>query len=111
MPCRWRPRRAKVSRPTETTIQSEQGYGFLLRLIGLDFIGESPGWTLPELKEATLRMFFNEETGWMSEARLTPKSAPVYRYWSEEDAKKLMSAEPPQNLLARALRPPEYIAE
>jgi len=111
MPCKLRRAKKKVEAPTETTLQADIGYESMLEALGLSFIGESPGWTLPELREATLRVYFNTETGWMTEARLTPRSAPVYRYWSEEHARLLMSPNPPPNLLARALRPLEYVAE
>ena len=70
----------------------------LLKII----VGLSPG---------ELRVWFDNETGWMAEARETPGAPPVYRQITEEQAIILLKPNPPADMVHGLFKPDDYLGE
>jgi len=69
----------------------------ILRIVGL-----SPG---------TINLWFDIESGWMSEARARPRALPVYKSISVEVAMTLLRGELTKELEAELMAPDPYIGE
>lgn len=88
--------------------------GSILRKLGL----KVPTPRLPSvlkllalLSPGELKVFFDNEVGWVVEGRPTPESPPVIRRISHEEAVLLMGPEPPSDLVHKLLEPETYFGE
>jgi len=71
-----------------------------LAALGLVYASHSPGVSIEELKDAIIRVFWNEERGYFAEARFTPKSPPIYTALTPDQAHNLEGPEPDPSLIA-----------
>lgn len=76
--------------PLVITVKSVQER---LSALGLVYAGHSPGFTIEELWQATIRVFKLAETGYLAEARFKPGDLPIYHYVSEEEAESIKTGE------------------
>lgn len=63
------------------------------------------------LSPGELKVFFDNEVGWIVEGTPTPGAPPVVRRISHEDAVLLMGPEPPSELVHKLLEPETYFGE
>lgn len=116
MPCKWvtiRGKRVKlgggVGAPTQTTQTAILSPALRLAALGLLYAAHSPRVTTEELKDAVLRVWWNEERGYFAEARFTPKSPPIYSALTRDQAKNLEGPEPDPSLIAMAFQRTEPV--
>lgn len=65
-------------------------------------IGESPG---------TIRLGHDVETGWFSEARVTPRALPIYHRLSDAEAMAILTEQISPELHDRLFTPDPYLGE
>ena len=82
-----------------------------LHALGLEYAGGSPGFTIQELENAFVRIWYDIETGWSSEGRLKPSSPPVYRRIEFDEAVAFIKHEESPAMIAHALGEEEYFGE
>lgn len=82
-----------------------------LRTLGLLFASASPGFTIEELKDAIIKVWWDDEMGFMTEARFKPKSPPIYNSISAEDAAAFIKGEETGEQIATAFHEDEYYGE
>lgn len=107
MPCRWvtvRGKHVKLTGPVGAASTLTQTGALLpeLRLaeLGLVYASHSPGVSLEELRDATIRIWRDEEKGYFAEARFSPGSPPIYTALTREQALNLEGPEPNPSLIA-----------
>lgn len=66
---------------------------------------------LAALSPGELKVFFDNEVGWIAEGTPTPGAPPVIRSISHEQAVLLMGPEPPPDLVHQLLKPETYFGE
>jgi len=64
-----------------------------------------------EFSPERIRLRYDIEMGWFSEARVRPKAPPVYKPLSDEDAMAILKGEITTELKQRLLTPDDYIGE
>lgn len=64
-----------------------------------------------EFSPERIRVRFDIETGWFSEARARPGAPPIYRSVSDEEAMAILKNEITPELKQRLLAPDEYLGE
>lgn len=82
-----------------------------LERLGLVYAGASPGFTIEELRDATVTVWLDDEVGWMAEARFTPASPPIYRSLTNEEAAAFIKDEASGPLIAKVFTKDEYLGE
>ena len=100
MPCRYRPRWGKVAAPTETTMTASLSPALRLAQLGLVYASHSPRVTIEELRDAVVRVWWDEERGYFAEARFSPAAPPIYTPLTPEQARNLSGPEPDPSLIA-----------
>lgn len=82
-----------------------------LRTLGLVYASASPGYSREELKDAVIKVWWDDETGFMTEARFRRRSPPIYNSISAEDAVAFIKGEETGEQIATAFHEDEYIGE
>lgn len=82
-----------------------------LRTLGLVYASASPGYTREELKDAVIRTWWDDEMGFMTEARFRRGSHPIYNSISAEDAALFIKGEETGEMIATAFHEDEYLGE
>jgi len=82
-----------------------------LRTLGLVYASASPRYSREELKDAIIKVWWDDEMGFMTEARFKPKSPPIYRSISAEDAAAFIKGEEAGEQIATAFHEDEYYGE
>jgi len=107
MPCNWitvAGKRIKlgggVSRPTTTTQTAIIPPAVRLIALGLIYASHSPPVYTEQLREATIRIWYNEERGYFAEARFKPGDPPIYTALTTDQAHNLEGPEPDPSLIA-----------
>jgi len=67
--------------------------------------------TLPGLSPGEIKLWADAELGWMTEARVEPGAAPVYKYVSDEVAEKIIKREVTPELEKELMTPDPYLGE
>jgi len=111
MGCRWktqggkRVRAAPVEGPRSIASIFSINVLSLLTSLAITFVHASPALTIEELREATLRIWRDEELGYFIEARLTPASPPIYHTITPAEATALEAGRPTQEFIAHMFHP------
>ena len=88
--------------PSRTVTSMEIGAALdLLAAAGISFVRLSPEVPVEELQDAVLRIWHDEETGYMAEVRTSPKAPPVYHKLSDQESRLLQARRPPPELMQR----------
>jgi len=82
-----------------------------LEEIGDIYISASPEFSAEELKDALVRIWYDDEERWMAEARLKPSSPPMYRSITTEVAASFLKGEPSSHQIAVLMTPDPYLGE
>jgi len=82
-----------------------------MKRLFLGWISGSPIYTIDELKDATIKLWHDVESGWMSEARIRPSALPIYHSVSDEVAMAILKDELTPEMMAELLTPDEYLGE
>lgn len=64
-----------------------------------------------EFSPERIRLHFDIENGWFSEARVRPGAPPIYKLVSDEEAMAILKDEIAPELKERLLMPDEYLGE
>jgi hypothetical protein len=112
----WRQRGSILSRvgqksPRDIISISHEEVLSRLQALGLEYAGGSPGYTAEELKDATVRIWYDIESGWMSEGRMKPGGPPIYHMITAEVAVDFIKHQETPEMIAHALTEDEYIGE
>lgn len=97
--------------PRTTSILTETDMLLRMEEIGIGYAGASPGFTIEELKDAILKIWWDDESGFMAEARFRPGSTPIYHSLPNEDAFLFLTKQETPALIARAFTEDEYYGE
>lgn len=97
--------------PRKVVAISHEGVLSRLHTLGLEYAGASPGFTAEELKNATIKVWLDIESGWMAEARFRPGAPPIYRKLTAEQAISLIKREETPKLIAQLFHEDDYIGE
>jgi hypothetical protein len=107
MPCRWvtvRGRRVRLAGPvgaaTMTTLTSIVSPALRLAELGLIYASHSPGVSIDQLREAVIRIWWDEEKGYFAEARFWPGATPIYTALTPEQAHNLEGPTADPSLIA-----------
>lgn len=107
MPCRWvtaAGRHVRLTGPVGAATTVTQIAGISAAIIAGALaqvaIFRSPRVTPEEAREASLRVWRDEEKGYFAEARLHPDDPPVYTALTPEQATNLRGPEPDTSLIA-----------
>lgn len=82
-----------------------------LGMMGIFGVTGSPEFTAEELENAIIRVWYDIETGWITEGKLTPSRRSVYRRIEFNEALAFMKEEETPEMIAHALGEDEYIGE
>lgn len=66
---------------------------------------------IPMLSPGEVKLFHDVEVGWIAEGVPEPGAVPVIRRISQEEAERLMRAEPDRELAHKLLEPDPYLGE
>lgn len=109
MPCRWvtiRGKRVRLSGPVgpPTIVTEIASITAMLIVASLAAVAvfHSPRITPEEAKDASLRIWLDDEKGYFAEARLRPGAPPIYTALTAEQAQRLKGPEPDPSLIALA---------
>jgi hypothetical protein len=111
MPCRWvtvAGRHVRLTGPVGAATAVSQIAGISAAIIAGALaqvaIFRSPRVTPEEAREASIRVWRDEERGFFAEARLRPGDPPVYTSLTPEQATKLRGPEPDPSLIAELFK-------
>lgn len=71
-----------------------------LEALGLVYAAHSPGVSIEELRDASIRVWRDDEKGYFAEARFKPGAPPIYTSLTPEQARNLEGPEPDPSLIA-----------
>jgi hypothetical protein len=89
-----------VGPATVTTQTAIVAPALRLAALGLIYASHSPGVSIEQLREATIRIWWDEEKGYFAEARFWPGAAPIYTALTPEQARNLEGPESDPSLIA-----------
>lgn len=113
MGCRWKTvkgRRVRVdtvSGPLSTKLLAGFSVADLLGEIRARMVTGSPTFTVEELRDAVIRLYYDEEKGYYVEVRRHPSLPPVIRYITQAEATRLEVNRPSPEFIARIFDWPE----
>jgi len=82
-----------------------------MQTLGLEYASHSRGYTIEDLKDAVLKLWWDDEEGFMSEGRIKPGSPPIYRRLTDKEAFIFIKGEETGALIATAFTEDEYYGE
>jgi len=97
--------------PRRTEIIKETSVVRRLEALGLVYAGRSKGFTKEELKDAVIKVWYDDEEGFMAEARFKPGSPPIYRGLTDEEAFTFIKGEETGALIAKVFTADDYLGE
>lgn len=108
-PTRLQPRVERVIAPVQTRSLFGRVIAPILRAAGRVLITGSATFTIDELRDAELMVFFHTEAGFYAEMRFAPSDQPFYTTITREEANLLRQDAPPPELLARLFTRQEVV--
>lgn len=100
-PLRLAPRTEPIGAATQTRNLFQRVIQPILVTLGQELITGSGTFTRDQLRDATIRVFWNTENGHFAEMRFIPQGEPFYAVITPEEARLLARPLPPTNLIAR----------
>ena len=108
-PRRLQPREDRIVAPVQTKSIFSRFIAPILSAAGRTLISGSGTFTIDELRDAEITVFFHTEGGFYAEMRFRPQDAPFYATMSVEEANLLRQDDPPPELLARLFTRQEVV--
>ena len=97
----------QVSGSISTNLLASFSIGDLLAEIQARMISGSPTFTAEDLRDAVVRLWLDQERGYVAEVRRHPSLTPVYLSISRADADRLVAHRPTAHFLANLFDWPE----
>ena len=117
MGCSWksikgrRVRSGPVSSPVGSMAIGLAQIRDIMGMLGLTQVSASPGYTIEDLNEATVRIWLDQEKGYALEAKFNALAPPIIHYISQADANLWEIGRPRPEMIARAFHRASTVQE